>query len=116
MLVAFRLTILIASLSMLSIYVLSQDLGSSNTLFGGKKTTTTAKAVKKPAAKNVKKPVAKRKPAAGKAAATATKKPPASKTTGNTGTKTVPKTTSVVHKPDQTTTTSKSKFTEFHDT
>ena len=66
---AFRILVLIAVLSALTICVFGQDLGSSNKLFGGAKTGT----------KTVKKASAKRRPAASKVVASPKKRVTSSK-------------------------------------
>ncbi len=71
---AFRILVLIAVLSALTICVFGQDLGSSNKLFGGAKTGT----------KTVKKASAKHRPAASKVTASPRKRVTSSKTSKTT--------------------------------
>ncbi len=109
---AFRLLITIGLLSVLSICVTGQDLGSSNKLFGGSKTRTPAKTAKKPVAKHkpavkpaattAKKTSASKKTATAKADSTAKKKPSS------------PNTAKVIGKPGDTT-VAQPKFTGFKD-
>ncbi len=92
----------------------SQDLGSSNKLFGGAKPNTPAKTVKKPTAKH--------KPAV-KPYATTAKRTSAPKKITTAKADSVPKkkspppkTARVVSKPGPDTVAAKPKFTEFHNT
>ncbi|HRI02662.1 MAG TPA: tetratricopeptide repeat protein [Pyrinomonadaceae bacterium] len=88
----FRLFAIIASIGIGAVCVSGQDLGSSNKLFGGAKTTTTSKP------KTVKKTTPKKKATTAK---TATPKPKPAK----------PKATTTATKPGKTTTAVKPKTT-----
>ena len=115
---AFRLTVFLAIVGTLPALVAGQDLGSSNKLFGGAKTT---------AAKTVKKAAPKHRPAAAKPTSAAKKKAPEPRTTAKAAPKTTLKVTTkptakATPKTDKTnktptaTASSKPKFTEFKDT
>ena len=123
----YKKVIYLAAILAFAVSAYGQDLGSSNKLFGGKKTTAASKTAKKTPAKH--KPTAAKTTAASKknttsgktAAKTGSKAVPknGAKTTQKTavrtapnGAKIIPKTTGTANKPPQTTTTS-SKFTEF---
>ena len=105
----FRLTVFVAVLGALPAILNGQDLGSSNKLFGGAKTT----------AKTVKKATPKHKPTVVKTAPAAKKRSPAPKSSAKTTPKTTPKATPKTdntNKKPSTTAASKPKFTEFHNT
>ena len=86
----------------------SQDLGSSNKLFGGAKPGSTSRTAKKPVAKH--KPTAKTATATSRTTSSAKKKPSSRKIVPP---KTTPKTANVVNKPGAETAGAKPKFTEF---
>ena len=88
-----RLLIFVIVFTLLSVCAFGQDLGSSNKLFGGSKTST--------AKKTAKKTPAKRKPAASKP-----------KTVAQRHTPTPKKAVTTTHKPGQTTTAVKPKTTD----
>ncbi len=120
-----RLGIVFLGLVISTVCVSGQDLGSSNKLFGGAKSKSGAKTVKKATPKTTSKTTSKPKPVAAKTTVK-TKKPAAAvkknkSASKNAASKTVvrktvaPKTASKPRAPIESTTTAKSKFTEFKD-
>ena len=96
----FRIVVFASLFGVALPFVVSQDLGSSNKLFGGTKSTSGTKSVKRP--------TPTRKPVAAKAT-TPKKKSTPSKTTAKAATKT----DAAAKKPTSGSTAAKSKFTEF---